>query len=129
MPFQKGHKINVGRKCLKETRIKISDAQKGERGYNWKGGIEKENKKIHHSVEFRLWREAVFARDNWTCQKTKVKGGNIHPHHIQNFSQYHEFRFALNNGITLSKEAHLEFHKIYGIKNNTKEQIKNYLSN
>lgn len=33
----------------------------------------------------------------------------------------------LDNGITLSKKAHKEFHKIYGRKNNTKEQLEEFL--
>ena len=78
-------------------------------------------------MEFRLWREAVFARDNWTCQKYGIKGGRLHPHHIKNFSEYPELRFAVDNGITFSEKAHKEFHKKYGIKNNTKEQLEEFL--
>ena len=87
-----------------------------------------ENMKIRMSVEFRLWREAVFARDNWTCQKTKIKGGKLHAHHIQNFAQFPELRTSIDNGITLSKEAHRGFHKRYGNKNNTKEQLEEFLN-
>lgn len=32
------------------------------------------------------------------------------------------------NGITLSKKAHKEFHHIYGTKNNTKEQLIEFLN-
>ena len=109
-------------------KIKMSKSQIGEKNYNWKGGITPENKRIHHSIEYRLWREAVFARDNWTCQKYGIKGGNLVAHHIQNFSKFPEIRFAIDNGITLSKKAHQEFHKKYGIKNNTKEQINEFLT-
>ena len=79
------------------------------------------------SIDFRLWREAVFARDNWICQKYGLRGGKLHPHHIQNFAQYPELRFAIDNGITLSEKAHKEFHKKYGIKNNTKGQLEEFL--
>ena len=90
-------------------------------------GKSTENEKIRKSIEYRLWREAVFARDNWTCQKTKIKGEKLHPHHILNFSDYPELRFAIDNGITLSEEAHKEFHKRYGFKNNTKKQLNDFL--
>ena len=71
-------------------RKKLSLGQKGSKGSNWKGGISLENKVIRKGIEFRLWRESVFARDNWTCQKCTVKGGRLHPHHILNFSKYVE---------------------------------------
>ena len=100
----------------------------GELNHRWRGGITPENHKIRTSIEFRLWREAVFSRDNWTCQKIKIKGGKIHAHHIQNFAQFPELRFAIDNGITLSEKAHIEFHQLYGKKNNTKKQFEEFIS-
>ena len=125
--FQEGHKINLGMPRSERVKKKIGKAQIGENNHNWKGGISPVNKLIRHSIEFRLWREATFARDNWTCQKYKIKGCKLHPHHIKNFSQYPELRFAIDNGITLSEKAHKEFHKKYGKKNNTKEQLEEFL--
>lgn len=93
----------------------------------WKGGISSENQIIRHSIEFRLWREAVFARDNWTCQKYGIRNNKLHPHHIRNFAEEKDLRFAIDNGITLSDIAHREFHKRYGVKNNTKSQIEEFL--
>ena len=116
-------KAHMGKRLSKETRDKMS-----KNSYRWKGGITPENIKIRRSVEYRLWREAVFARDNWTCQKTGKKGLELQAHHLQNFSDYPELRFAIDNGVTLSKKAHIEFHRAYGIKNNTREQMKQYLS-
>ena len=139
-PSQKGKKTSEetrrkqseglkGYKHSEEHRRKNSEAQKGEKGSNWQGGIEPENKRIRKSIEFRLWRESVFARDNWTCQKYGVKGGKLHPHHILNFADFPELRFAIDNGITLSDKAQKEFHKIYGRKNNNKEQLDEFLTN
>ena len=134
--FKKGNLVNLGKKrkpLSDSTKLKISNKligiYKGNKSSNWKGGISSENKIIRASVEYRLWRESVFSRDNWTCQKTKVKGGFLHPHHIKNFSQYPELRFAIDNGITFSKKAHDEFHKKYGRKNNTLEQVIEFLDN
>jgi len=95
---------------------------------NWKGGISEENHKIRNSIEIRLWRETVFARDNWTCQKYGTRSGKLHPHHTKNFSSYPELRFVIDNGITLSEKAHKEFHKIYGYKDNTREQLEEFLN-
>ena len=119
---QKGIKRSI------ETRLKISNSHIGVKAYNWKGGTTKENKKIRLSIEFRLWRESVFARDNWTCQKCNIKGKELHPHHILNFSSWVELRFAIDNGITLCKGCHREFHKKYGSTNNNMEQLTNYIN-
>ena len=84
-----------------------------ENHWNWKGGITPENRIIRTSIEFRLWRESVFARDNWACQKCGKRGEKIHAHHIQNFAQFPELRFAIDNGVTFCQDCHQQFHKIY----------------
>lgn len=119
----------LGKRPSDETRRKMSEASKGEKAYNYKGGRRSKNKIIRDNIEYRLWREAVFARDNWTCQKCKLKGIYLHSHHIKNFSQYIELRFAIDNGITLCIECHNKFHKKYRTKDNNKEQINEFLTN
>ena len=105
--------------------------EKGEKGNNWKGGISSENNRIRGSIETRLWREAVFARDNWTCQKCRARSGSktvyLHSHHIKNFVEYPDLRFAIDNGIAFCKDCHWKFHNIYGRKNNNEAQIKKFL--
>lgn len=121
----KGKKPSIEhRKHLSETRIKNRENYP-----NWKGGITEENIKVRNSIEIRLAREACFARDNYTCQKTGVRGGKIRAHHINNFSDFPELRFAIDNLITLSDESHRLFHKIYGRRNNTLEQLIEFLKN
>ena len=119
---------NKGRIKSVETRRKQSEALKGEKCYLWKGGISLENNKIRHSIEFRLWRESVFARDNWICQKCKIRGIKLHSHHIKNFSENKELRFLIDNGITFCNKCHIMFHKRFGKKNNNNEQIIIYLA-
>jgi hypothetical protein len=104
------HHYWLGKKMSKEHRIKMGIAHKGEKNNHWKGGISTENHKLRTSIEFRLWREAVFARDNWTCQNCKIKGNELHPHHIKSFSKYPELRFAIDNGITLCSICHRKLH-------------------
>jgi hypothetical protein len=99
----------------------------GAKNHMWKGGITPEHEKVRKSIEYKLWRESVFERDNWTCRKTGIKGGYLHPHHIKNFAEYTDLRFNTNNGITLSEEAHRDFHNKYGRKNNTIEQLLEFL--
>ena len=123
----KHHSQKSRKKMSIDRKNKPHFNQRGEKHWNWKGGISPKSKIIRMSIEFRLWREAVFARDNWTCQKYKERGVKLHPHHIKNFSEYPELRFAIDNGITLSEKAHKEFHKKYGKKNNTIEQLNEFL--
>ena len=129
IPWIKGRKLTLEQKSkLNLSGLEKGRGRKGVDSSNWKGGITPEYHRIRGSIEFRLWREAVFARDNWTDQKTGIKGGKLHPHHIQNFAQYPELRFAIDNGVTLSEKSHKEFHKIYGFKNNTREQLEEFLN-
>lgn len=112
-----------GKHASKETKQKMSKAQSGKNHPNWKGGIASENQKIKNSIEYRLWRESIFARDNWICQSCGLRSGKLNAHHMENFSDYPELRFAIDNGITLCKKCHKEFHNIYGRQNNTEEQL------
>lgn len=89
--FKKGHSLN-----------------KGIKSYLWKGGVTPVNKLIRRSTEFRLWREAVFKRDDWICQDCKERGGELHPHHIKPFAIFPELRFAIDNGLTLCKKCHMK---------------------
>ena len=117
-----------GKIMSEETKRKISNAMSGENAPSWKGGISTINHLIRDGLEMRLWRNKVFERDNYICRKYETVGGKLHAHHICNFADYKEKRFDLDNGITLSEKAHKEFHKLFGIKNNTKEQLMKYLN-
>ena len=132
--FKKGNvPWTTGRGHTKESIEKMSLAKRGKytgkNHWNWKGGITPPNRRIRHSIEFRLWRESVFARDNFTCQKCGKIGVYLQPHHIKNFAEYPELRFAIDNGITFCKDCHMSFHKTYGRKNNTENQVLMFGSN
>lgn len=88
-----------------ETRKKLSELRKGEKHHNWKGGVTPINETIRKSFEYKLWRKAVFERDNYQCIWCG-KGGDIHADHIKPFAYYPELRFAIDNGRTLCVECH-----------------------
>ncbi len=104
---EKMRQAKLGKKCSVETRQKMSISHKGELAPNWKGGITPINLQIRASLEYRLWREAVFKRDNYTCQECQDKrGGNLNAHHKKPFAFFPELRFAIDNGITLCESCH-----------------------
>lgn len=113
----------------------IVENRKGSGNGNWKGGITNKNQAIRNSDEYSKWRNKVFKRDNYTCMCCgDDKGGNLQAHHIINFSENESLRYDIQNGITLCKKCHSpsqyeSFHHTYGTKNNTKEQLEEYICN
>lgn len=95
----------------------------GENHYNWKGGITPEEEKFRKSKKYIKWRDAVFKRDDYTCQACGSRGVELNAHHLDGFHWCKEKRLDINNGITLCEECHYSFHKVYGIKYNTREQF------
>lgn len=95
------------RKQTNEERTRLLPFRpRGENHYKWKGGITTENLKIRHSLDAKFWREAVFKRDNFTCQECKIRGGRLNAHHIKPFAFFPELRFAIDNGLTLCWGCH-----------------------
>lgn len=78
-------------------------------------------------TEYRQWRTQVYEKDNYICQCCGQRGGQLNAHHVFNYSNYPELRTEVSNGITMCKKCHLEFHSIYGKKNNTDTQLTDFL--
>lgn len=96
-------------------RRKISEAHKKRRELHWawKGGVTSTDKVLRFSCEYKLWRTAVFERDNYMCVWCGVKGHKgfgkrvvLNADHIKPWCDYPELRFAIDNGRTLCIECH-----------------------
>jgi 5-methylcytosine-specific restriction endonuclease McrA len=112
----------------------LYESKKGENNINWNPNKTDEERIITREVarnfpENKQWRKQVFERDNYTCQICDKRGGLLVPHHLYNYAQYPELRYDINNGVTLHKEEHDLFHKIYGKKNNTPDQFFEFKNN
>lgn len=119
---------NKGISPSKETRLKISIANKGRRAPHregsksnlWKGGFSPVISLLRHCFKYRQWRSDIFLRDDFTCQECNKRGVKINAHHIEAFSQlvrkndiknYSEGLFCeelwnINNGLTLCEVCH-----------------------
>jgi len=117
--------VNKGVRMGPELRDKISRATKGikkpaiseimkqltgPRAHGWKGGRTAANKLIRNSKLFAIWREAVFQRDDYTCQICGERGRYLRAHHIMSFAEHEELRFDISNGVTLCLQCHSEVH-------------------
>lgn len=131
---------NKGKKASKETKYKISIANKnpsidirfkkslktfGKNHWNWKGGISRKSfkERIRTCFRYRLWRDDILLRDNYTCQICGKKEDKIEVDHfpetwhklinklkIKSFEEalYCEELWNLNNGRILCYKCHQE---------------------
>lgn len=121
IPLNKGKKAtkpawNKGKKLTAEHIEKLKGKRpntSGSKNYNWKGGVTKINNYIRTSLEYKLWRTAVFERDNYKCvwcgdynYEGRGKTVVLHADHIKPFCNYPELRFAIDNGRTLCVDCH-----------------------
>lgn len=100
----------------------------------WKGGITSELILARNNSQYDKWRLDVYSKDYYTCQCCgKSKDIVKNAHHFYNFVDNISDRYNIDNGITLCEECHAfkfsgSFHNIYGTKNNTPEQLEEYIN-
>ena len=105
----------------------------GSNSPNWKGDAVLHERTERRSPEYMAWRKNVFNRDLYTCQCCGARNGNgkyirLEAHHIFNWNDNKELRYKIDNGTTLCQDCHIDFHRQYGKKNNTKEQFDEFLN-
>lgn len=92
------------------------------------------SKLIRNSIEYSLWRNSIFKRDNYTCFVSGKKWIELEVHHKKQLSKIipwytkENFRdcvelWDINNWITISKKIHREFHKKYWKENATYKDL------
>jgi len=88
---------------------------RGVKHHAWKGGVTPEHNRLRGSLEYIIWRNEVYKRDNWTCRICGIhcQKGNIVAHHIKKFSNFPELRFLVENGLTLCRKCHIKIEKPY----------------
>lgn len=94
------------RKSVIKRRFQPRPNMTGNKNPAWRGGITPVNKIVRKSIDYRIWRESVFERDNWTCVTCKKRGVELNADHIKPFSLFINLRFSLENGRTLCVSCH-----------------------
>ena len=91
----------------------------GENSPRWRGGVSKlhktERQLAMQSIEYKLWRVAVFTRDNYICQMCHEHKHELEADHIRAWKDYPELRYAIDNGRTLCRECHMKT-ETWGVK-------------
>jgi hypothetical protein len=131
-------KFRLGQRCDNCGNKKISIRKKGvprydlrgENSPSWNFNITDGERVIKRNyLDYRTWRDSVFKRDNYTCQCCGKRGnGKLVAHHLDGYNWCKDKRIDINNGITLCKDCHNDFHFHYGWKNNTVGQWSEFLS-
>jgi len=78
-------KKRLGKKLSAKTKAKLSRRLRGKGNPRWKNGLTEIGSRIRNSYKYKEWRQAIFVRDNFTCQKCGKHGGDLEVHHIKPF--------------------------------------------
>lgn len=109
---------------LRKSRIGIKN------GFYNKDLTNEDRERGRNFEDYYNWRKIVLSINGYKCKKcgcNSSKDNRLHTHHILNYSSHPELRTDVNNGIVLCKKCHYNFHKIYGQRNNTQDQISIFL--
>lgn len=107
---------------------------RGENNPRWRKDWTDEERQLQKEIrniadpKKKKWRQKVYARDNYICQKCKKsKSGELTAHHICSWTSHPTLRYVTSNGITFCLKCHIAFHKKYGYGKNTGRQLNEYL--
>lgn len=117
------YSYNTGcQKCIQESHL-------GEGNPNWNQDLTDKERNYKRLIEgYSEWRLSVYERDKYTCQCCESnESGKLKAHHLNSYHWAKDERIDIDNGITLCEDCHKDFHRLYGYRNNTKEQFQEYV--
>ena len=94
-----------------EQRIIKSLIRRGNKHFNWQGGITPLNTTIRNLAKFSDWRKSVYRRDNYTCQVCGITGVQINADHEISFSE------LLKSGNVRTLEEAINYQPLWDIQN------------
>jgi hypothetical protein len=106
-PFHKKYRDDQNKFCNSECRKAHFI---GCNAPNWNGGKCSQNYLGRRTNAYKAWRDSVFARDDYTCQRCGKRSGYLHAHHIIAFADNEAVRTDINNGTTYCVSCHKAVH-------------------
>ena len=87
----------------------------------------KEHDDIRKTPEYTITKLNVHERDKYTCVSCGKKIYDPVFHHLYSINTHKELACKIDNGVTLCKKCHKDFHDIYGYGNNTPAQFIDFI--
>ena len=115
--------------CLQKEMISnLGKKQTGPLSPSWKTGITDEDRMQGRNFQgYSEWRNAIYVRDDYICQKCFKRGGRLNAHHIESYADNKELRTDTGNGVTLCEMCHKDYHRNYG-NHSTREKFEDFLA-
>lgn len=117
------HKFNIPLRNTSETRkvkhwgmcgkTNPMSGRRGDKHHNWNGGHSAERQKYYSRYEWKVLKQTSLKRDCYKCQRcfcvhsTKNK---LITHHIMPWSRFPEYRYVLENIVTVCTKCHKIIH-------------------
>src|SRR3990167_7306338 len=117
-----GHKMKISlsmeggnSSSFKKNDLRISK----QNNPNWQGGISIGMNLLRRSSKMKFWRRSVLRRDKHICQECGIKEAHLNVHHEVYVNEciklgMEELIFDIDNGTTLCKPCHQDFHRKEG---------------
>ena len=87
----------------------------------------KEHDDVRGTPEYAITKLSVHERDKYTCVSCGKKIYDPVFHHLYSVNTHKELACKIDNGVTLCKKCHKNFHNIYGYGNNTPMQFIDFI--
>ena len=113
-----------------EKANQLKEKISGENSPNRNPNLTDEEREFDRSLdpEYKEWSYKIKERDNFKCVIPGCNNHDLESHHLDNWNDFPDSRYDIDNGVTLCEEHHTSangysFHTLYGIKGNVKEQF------
>jgi len=115
------------REISSKNATKLGLSQVGDAHPRWDDSLTDEERFRNRDHALKKWRISVFVRDNRKCAICGARQ-KINAHHIYSYTSCPGRRYDTENGITLCKKHHMDFHAKHGYGDNDAWQLLDYIS-